>query len=215
MLRKILAGLTGVGAILSWFFQESIKAWFFDKVVHVMTPWEGYIIQYGIPVVFGGACLWLLWRNSNSAAPVTALLPSTSTSDAVPDWPIRELFYHICPALKKPRTDNLCEKVGLPVRDAFSTRQLKVWGRNAAGEGRNPLVEIDRDYWQLADFTYLFLSDEDAARYLVHATHRMNNLLQYRDLQVNKSEAFRTSWTKFSECADEFISLKDAAAKVY
>ena len=67
MLRNMFAFLNGLAAMVTWFFRESIKSWFFDKVVHQMNPWESALIEYGIPVAFGGTCIWLLWRRKGSS----------------------------------------------------------------------------------------------------------------------------------------------------
>jgi hypothetical protein len=110
----------------------------------------------------------------------------------------KNYFFYVRPDLIEDHTDHTWEKVGLEIRDKLSIGQLKIWGR-VDGNERMPLSEINRDYWQQAEFTYWFLSDEVGAQFLVHAVPRTYcqhaGLPQYRDLQVNKAQATKL-WTK-------------------
>jgi hypothetical protein len=66
---------------------------------------------------------WLLEKarerdaNKNLASPV------------VPDWPVRDLFFHIDPNVLDIRPDDEApwQTVGNSIRDAFALGQLKVW----------------------------------------------------------------------------------------
>ncbi len=58
--RKLFACLNGALALVTWFFHEAIRSWFFDKVVQQMNSVEADLIQYGPPVIFAAICIWLL-----------------------------------------------------------------------------------------------------------------------------------------------------------
>src|SRR6266487_4084224 len=60
MLSRILGGLFSLGSIASWFCRETIKAWFFERVVHMSDPFIGSLVEYGPPAAFALLGLWLL-----------------------------------------------------------------------------------------------------------------------------------------------------------
>ncbi len=162
-----------------------------------IPEFSGYWVTVPLGLMMFG---WLVYELRSqrtvpaiSAGEISAITQSTS-SIPFPDWPIRELFFYIRPDLVDNHTDHTWEKVGLEIKDKLSIGQLKIWGR-VDGNERMPLSEINQDYWQLAEFTYWFLSDEDGAQFLVHAVPRIYRqhagLPQYRDLQVNKEQAIR------------------------
>jgi hypothetical protein len=64
--RKVFGSLTSIFAAGSWIFHESIKAWFFDKIVHVMNPWDEYLFHYGIPLLFAGIGIGLFFKKPSS-----------------------------------------------------------------------------------------------------------------------------------------------------
>jgi len=169
-----------------------------DWLKTVPMPTLGFS-GYWITVPVGIMMFGLLWYELRSQRIVQTTsihivkepIPLT-TSTPIPDWNIRELFFYIRPDLVEDHTDHTWEKVGLDIRDKLSTGQLKIWGRLDSSD-RKPLSEISPEYWQSAEFTYWFLSDEEGSRFLVHVTpgiyHQHANLPSYRDLQVNKAQA--------------------------
>ena len=122
------------------------------------------------------------------------VVPSTDETPT-PNWPIRELFFNLRPSLRDGK-DIDYEATSLEIKDKLSTGQLKSWGRLDPHFGnRQPLSEIDRTYWQHAEFTYFFLVDDKEHQRVVHATPDIHSshmgLPEYRDLQVNSSQALK------------------------
>jgi hypothetical protein len=111
-----------------------------------------------------------------------------------PDWPIRDLFFHIQPDLLDNPNESAWDRVGNDLRDAFALNLIKVWGRpitdgigNLLGE-RQTLRLIDPAYWHSAYFTYHFF-DETSGDAPHTYLERNSNLPEYTDLQVNRAEA--------------------------
>jgi hypothetical protein len=114
-----------------------------------------------------------------------------SSGEAKPDWPIRDLFFHIRPTGFPTQLDK--HTVGREVLDRFSDGQLKVWGRLIEDRKRLSLAEIPRHEWQRASFgSYWFLDEGDNTQVL-HATYevpaRGAATREYADLQVNRAQA--------------------------
>lgn len=61
MFQKLRGLLYGIASFPFWFSKELSKAWGFGKVLEYMNPWQLDLIQYGIPLLFAGVCIWLLW----------------------------------------------------------------------------------------------------------------------------------------------------------
>lgn len=77
MVRNIFPWLSGLVSVITWFSRESIKSWFFDKVVHQMNPVESSLVEYGLPVAFGALCIWLFCRREGSSV---ATLPASASA---------------------------------------------------------------------------------------------------------------------------------------
>jgi hypothetical protein len=60
MLSRALGVLFVLGSGASWFGREAVKAWFFDRVVHMSDPLIDSIIEYGPPAALALIALWLL-----------------------------------------------------------------------------------------------------------------------------------------------------------
>lgn len=115
-----------------------------------------------------------------------AAVSSEPDTEPAPDWPINDLFHHIDPSV----VDSEWERVGLLVMDKLATGQLMAWGRLIDGDGPTPLRPINRPYWEVSNWTYLFFtSDADAP----HATSKwhVRDDTEYTDIRVNKSQALR------------------------
>lgn len=96
------------------------------------------------------------------------------------------------------------ENVGIDVRDKLSTGQLKAWGRIIREDGiesilgqNQPLTPIASEYWERADFSYIFLAEgQEKAEH----TYPENRILgprnhSYGDVRVNKQQAIKI-WPK-------------------
>jgi hypothetical protein len=148
--------------------------------------------QWGVVVSVGGGALLiaaaLFLRGGEETAPIAP--KETPPIDAVPDWPIRELFLHLRPSLGTDN-DTAHEGVAMDIKDKLSQGQLKIWGRRKTHWGDPlPLSEIDRAYWQDADFTYWFLAGyNENEQTCLHDAHKETVLPIYLDLQVNKAQA--------------------------
>jgi hypothetical protein len=124
--------------------------------------------------------------------------------EPLPDWPIRDLFFHINPNVldTQPNDEAPWQTLGNSIRDAFALGQLKVWGRRALdslapvlGE-HSVLVEIEPTYWQDGEFTYTFFHDDTNNRPQTHIWGlNKQDLLTYTDLRVNRAQAERI-WAK-------------------
>jgi hypothetical protein len=118
---------------------------------------------------------------------------------AIPDWPIHELFSHIDPdvlEIKRGDADShdRWDIVGDEIRDALALGRLAIWGRpvekrpNALVEQRPVLRLIDRSYWHSGEFSYWFFDDTERRREHTYVPHG-STLPQYTDLRVNRAEA--------------------------
>jgi hypothetical protein len=118
-------------------------------------------------------------------------------SPHLPDWSIRDLFFHIRPDIIDDSNNDLWESVGGDVIDKFSTSQLKVWGRRIEGSKRLALAEIPPQEWPRAKFTYWFLKEYDGLSLDVdcYQSFRASAPLQYADLHVSRAQAL-TIWPK-------------------
>ena len=163
-------------------------------------------------IILSMVCPWLAARKAKaqSNAIVTTLSRSEIDSAVIPDWPIRELFFHMSPDLKDGQTNLNFEKTGLEVKDRLSTSQLKIWGRRKTILGElTPFDEIDPTYWQRADFSYFFLAGDEENSHMEHTRiDPYSGLAEYRDLHVNRSQALKI-WP------NEFIAINEAAEKAY
>ncbi len=169
-------GFGGMGAIALWPTQQAL-GW-------------GLIALAGIVFVLGiridGWHLrarWLPFR------------PRTKIADEdkgylAPDWPIRNLFFHIKPNI----SDAEFNDVAAQVIDKFSTGQLDCWGRPIVDSDRLPLVPIDYQSWQYLRLSH-WLLDAGGDGMVLQADKRKQNspVPQYTDLQVNRAQAL-TIW---------------------
>jgi hypothetical protein len=72
----------------------------------------------------------LYWEQRARAETLEAELTSAKADpDDGPNWPIHELFSYLEPEVLDRIQDNLWQKAGDEIRDAFSLGRLRVWGR--------------------------------------------------------------------------------------
>jgi hypothetical protein len=115
--------------------------------------------------------------------------------DRHPNWPIRELFYHIRPDLLDEPDETRWIAIGRNIIDKLSTGQLEAWGRrNTKAPRLTALSPIRQSFWEDASWTYNFFAD--GTDHYIHAERGMPaNAEQYRDVQVNRLQALRI-WPK-------------------
>ena len=237
MLKKLLAFLSACGFFISWFSKETIKAWFFDGVVHVITPTEANLIDWGIPAAFAVLCIGLLiWRSPPKAD--TAMIhpadrPSTPTPVSAEPYtqsPFTEFM-----SLQKAATE-LYEyaRVHVPLfahaaehpiggRPASSDDILNFFGvyiaqtKNIPLHGKRPPAT-----------TFVLIADEEVRRSLVAdgATALRDKIYDhvlFTELAIKASavpELISKCFGKGSEqlapaSVDEYVLLHNAAALAY
>jgi hypothetical protein len=143
---------------------------------------------------------WLLWGGSGILAICAIILlidilrrrsqKNKNGARPIPDWPIRELFFHISPQVLE---NNNWQRIGRDLKDKLSTSQLKMWGRKIAPYGRLfSLEEISASYWPGAEFTYAFLApDKDSEGHSWTPNKAGPVSTDYADLQVNREQALK------------------------
>ena len=131
-----------------------------------------------------------------------------------PDWLIRDLFYALEPnVLDEPNW----LAVGQVVRDNLALGRLKCWGRPINDDWiakmvspRQPApIEVPHTYWQHADFSYQFFS-EDFGEWAPH-THpddMYSGIPSYTDLMFNKAEALSQDWSAIERFKREFAQAR-------
>ena len=167
-----------------------------------IPSWFGWFVA---PAAGLGLIGWDVWdaRRKRKGSPL-AIEPSASQAEiaadplvghVIPDWPIRNLFFHIRPDLVDDSEAKAWKTVGDDVKDKFSVGSLQVWGREIdRNSQRLSLVEIDKKFWAHARFSYWFLAEGHEV--LMHAeTDSTSIRLQYADLRVNRSQALAL-WPK-------------------
>jgi hypothetical protein len=135
-----------------------------------------------------------------SRFPLISTTATPTPGGVHPDWPIRELFFHVRADLLDNPNGATWETVGNNLRDAFALNLVKVWGRpvtDGIGKllGERPVLRlIESGYWHSAHFTYAFF--DDTAGGAPHTyTERDSGLPEYTDLQVNRAEAL-VAWRR-------------------
>jgi nucleoside phosphorylase len=121
------------------------------------------------------------------------LVRMDTTNSIAPDWRIHDLFYHLRPDISADGPSSAWDEVGKEVLDKLSTGQLNGWGREIVRGATTTylaLATIDRTYWRVARFTYVFLLDNHERD--KHATQNTpSRLPDYGDLQVNRAQALK------------------------
>src|SRR2546425_1208498 len=77
--KKVVGALSAIAAPTWWFSWETIKAAFFEQVVHAMNPFVGGLLHYGVPVLFVGGCVWLWWPQIITRIPWLLRKPCVSS----------------------------------------------------------------------------------------------------------------------------------------
>lgn len=163
------AALGGSG-IVSW----SLQTKFAGHETELLVLGAGLIF-----IALVGAVLGWKKRHFSSAPPI------------IPDWPIRDLFFHIDPdAVDETETrKDAWLKVGRDILTRLSTKQLEAWGE-PSGISSPRLVPIPQRFWESADFTYMFFGEGERYKELVHAQSQdSDGRIEYRNLTFSRTEA--------------------------
>jgi hypothetical protein len=191
-MRKKISGIISLGgAALWWLLRESIKALFFDRVIHVIDPIAGYFIEYGPPLALAAFGGWLLWPPSRK----TGLSIETDAGDAkpIPDMLVKEAAQHLA------ATKASWDEVWAELRQAARDGRITVWGRPESAHLERPykpMEEIPSDHWRHYAFDFFrCMHSEDAARCRSEPDDPKRYPLNkgYADLRVNTTQV-RTSW---------------------
>jgi hypothetical protein len=158
------------------------------------------------------------WRGRNwkDHAQTDARITRNNADSSFPDWPIRDLFFHIKPdLLENTHTPaSPWETIGRNVIDRISTGQIQVWGRPVDFQRTltpSPLMLIPADRWERAEFTYFFFTEDasQAVHVICDRPGRGSDPWKYRDLQFNRAQVLGI-WPETPT-----LSLSDAAKDVY
>jgi len=171
-------------------------------------------------VIFAGRLVLaparLYWEQYARAETLEAELTAAKADpDDGPNWPIHELFSFLEPEVLNRPQDNLWQKAGDEIRDAFSLARLRVWGRPSethlgkwVGE-RAALRPIDKKYWEKAYFTYMFF-DASAQDQTCCYADRDTGRPAYTDLQVNRTEALKLWPGEPDDLAENYPNVRVA-----
>jgi hypothetical protein len=160
----------------------------------------------------------LYWEQHTRAETLEAELTAAKADpDDGPNWPIHELFSYLEPEVLDRPQDNLWQKAGDEIRDAFSLGRLRVWGRpnethlgKWVGE-RAALRLIDKKYWEKAYFTYMFF-DASAQDQTQAYADRDTGRPAYTDLQVNRAEVLKLWPGEPDDLAENYPNVRVADA---
>src|SRR5258708_68836 len=146
--------------------EDAVVHWLNERIaekVGIVSPTveqvSSFLVEWVPPAVLALVCLsgWLVylrqrWRrphrllivaraSEHQPAAAPHLGPALAASKPGPDWPIRELFFHIRPDILDQVKTREWEAVGRDVLARFSTGQLQVWGRQISPPSprRHPL----------------------------------------------------------------------------
>jgi hypothetical protein len=173
---------------------------------------------WGIPIVAGVAPL--LWPNKVLAWTILALalLPacltwvkknywlqqiqrrkppsSSNVVDMQPDWPFRELVFHLDPSLRTGPSDP--QTAFRDIRAHLTSGNLRAWGKEGVRETAFPLVAIAPEYWHNALPNWAPILQPERAWAPIYAERarephvvRIPRNERYWALHVNKSQALK------------------------
>jgi hypothetical protein len=195
-MRKKISGIISLsGAALWWLLRESIKALFFDRIIHVMDPIAGYFIEYGPPLALAAFGGWLLWPSSRK----TGLSIETDAGDTkpIPDMLVKEAAEHL--AATDASWNAASDEVWTELRQAARDGRITVWGRPESAHLERPykpMEEIRPGHWRHYAFDFLrCMHSEDEVRCRSEPDDPKRYPLNkgYADLRVNRTQ-IQTSW---------------------
>jgi hypothetical protein len=146
-----------------------------------------------VALCMGVMHLWRWWRAQRAGIP--GLKPAQEPRKEgpatllVPDWPIRDLCYHLRPDVHPNGPTSVWDELSLELFDKLSVGQLAIWGRELrrdAATTYGPLEPIPKEYWRTAHLTFVFLlEDREKDRHVDRGPKEP----AYGDLQVNRAQA--------------------------
>jgi hypothetical protein len=203
MYNKLLRAIPLLAAATWWLARGTIEHWFFDRVIRVIDPIAGYLIEYGPPLALAGLGGWLLWPSSrkqrHSIDAVEGNATSSVAGDAkpIPDMLVSEAAEYL--AATKANWDATSNEVWAELRQAARDGRITVWGRPESAHLERPykpMEEIPPDHWRHYAFDFLrCMHSEDEAR----CRSEPDDLKRYpfnkgyADLRLNKMQV-KTSW---------------------
>lgn len=236
-LKEIVVAVA-IFVFLRWplmLLDHAVSGWVDDQIANaigISSPTlesvGNFLWQWIVPLIGVAIVLFVYHRfvvarapqapeeKQRDVTPFASRVPATDSQAPapIPDWSIRDLFFHIRPDLIEDPKSNLWEIVGLEVRDKLSTGQLKIWGRQRTNLGkRSAQAEIPSTYWAKVDFTYWFLAEGHEQAFHANPATALQ-LPGYSDLHVNQAQALKI-WPKPLRVERDFISLKEAATRLY
>jgi hypothetical protein len=207
----LLGILTFLSSSITLMFSAALEDWSTTSVL--LASLAAGILAVILLVVCVAA-----WRFIASFSPANkrnVKLPASSAG-LIPNWTIRDLFFHIDPNILELKRKHYLErdgweKIGDCILDKLSTGQLKAWGRLWARlSGHPPLTEIPASFWGTAALTYDFF--DASHQNLKHARPRDGrDGTSYADIQVNREQVL-TLWPIET---DKHIPLGEAARRAY
>jgi hypothetical protein len=195
-MRKKISGIVSLGgAVLWWLLRESFKAFFFDRIIHVIDPIAGYFFEYGPPLALAAFGSWLLWPRSRK--PGLSIDTDTVNAKLTPDMLVKEAAQHL--AATSSSWDAASNGVWTELREAARAGRITVWGRPDSAHLERPYKprdEIPPDHWRHYDFDFLrcmHSEDEARCRSVPDDPKRYPVNKGYLDLRVNRKQV-QTSW---------------------
>ncbi|HZR59849.1 MAG TPA: hypothetical protein VFA80_02675 [Xanthobacteraceae bacterium] len=174
-----------------------------------------FLVIFSVRLVLAPARLY--WEQHRRADTLQLeLSAATAKPEDGPNWPIHELFSYLEPEVLDRPEDNLWEKAGNQIRDAFSLGQLRVWGRPSKTNlgdwigQRAALRVIEPKYWERAYFTYSFF-DATAKENETHCyADRNTGRPAYADLRVNRAEVLKLWPGEPADLAESYPNVRVA-----
>lgn len=170
MLRRVFIAFNALGAFSTWFFRGTIESWFFDKVVKV-TPWDNYyLIEYGIPLLFAGICIWLICKKSpsnpmlpptESARQMLGTLREQTTKSFVP---MHEAIAHIAKCIGDSEDNYFFGETRKLLRQEALNGTVKVRGHKQIDDHTESIkfnaveTNVPQEYWELSEIGALAAS---------------------------------------------------------
>jgi hypothetical protein len=215
------ASLVLLGSVLALFvlFHAIFNILLEEWIKHQLASHFGYTVaemieRFGaiaLPAGAAGCVVWLLFQYLKRdfkrelqkllAEHVEGAFPDEMATNALPDWPIRNLFFHINPNVLdvQPDDDAPWQTLRNRIRDALALGKFTIWGRifnDVPLLGLHSVPEkIETVFWKDAEFTYTFFIEDNNGRPETHIWGpKKQELPTYTDLRVNQKQA--EAWAK-------------------
>jgi len=140
-----------------------------------------------------------------------------AAKNGVPNWPIRNLFFHLKPDLQQTKKQADFDALAAEITDKLSTGQLLAWGRAIGRDRTLPLFPIPEDYWLHAKLNIWLLDDEPGGGNVLQArpdSTNAPNKTQYQEILINQAQAL-AEWPAPAPMTPRDIPLQEAAQIAY